>query len=38
MTKRRTHSPEFKACLAIVAISDSKTLQEIEARHALRLV
>jgi transposase-like protein len=31
MSKRRTHSPEFKAKVAIAAISGRKTLQEIAA-------
>jgi transposase InsO family protein len=35
MTKRRTHSPEFKARVAMEAISGRKTLQEIAADHAL---
>ena len=35
MTKRRTHSPEFKARVAMEAISGRKTLQEIAADHAI---
>jgi len=35
MSKRRTHSPEFKAKVAMEAISGSKTLQEIAADHAV---
>jgi hypothetical protein len=37
MTKRRTHSPEFKARDAMEAISGRKTLQEIAADGAERL-
>ena len=29
MSKRRTHIPEFKARVAMEAISDRKTIQEI---------
>ncbi|MFN9547538.1 MAG: transposase [Cyanobacteriota bacterium] len=35
MTKRRTHSPEFKAKVAMEAISCRKTIQEIAADHAI---
>ena len=35
MSKRRTHSPEFKARDAMEAISGRKTLQEIAADHAI---
>ena len=35
MSKRRTHSPEFKAMVAMEAISGRKTLQEIAADHAV---
>ncbi len=35
MSKRRTHSPEYKAKVAMEAISGRKTLQEIAADHAL---
>jgi transposase len=35
MTKRRTHSPEFKAPLAREAISGRKTLGEIAADNAI---
>lgn len=35
MTSRRTHSPEFKAPVAMEAISGRKTLQEIAADHAI---
>ena len=35
MSKRRTHSPEFKARVAMEAISGRKTLQEIAADHAI---
>ena len=35
MTTRRTHSPEFKARVAMEAISGRKTLQEIAAEHAI---
>ncbi len=30
MSKRRTHSPEFKARVAMEAISGRKTIQEID--------
>ena len=35
MSQRRTHSPEFKARVAMEAISGRKTLQEIAADHAI---
>ena len=35
MNKRRTHSPEFKAKVAMEAISGRKTIQEIAADHAI---
>jgi transposase len=35
LSKRRTHSPEFKARVAMEAISCRKTLQEIAADHAV---
>jgi hypothetical protein len=35
LSKRRTHSPEFKARVAMEAISDRKTIQEIAADHAI---
>jgi putative transposase len=35
MSKRRTHSPEFKAKLAMEAISGRKTLQQIAADHGV---
>jgi transposase-like protein len=35
MSKRRTHSPEFKARVAIDAISSRKTIQEIAADHSI---
>ena len=35
MSKRRTHSPEFKARDAMEAISGRKTIQEIAADHAI---
>jgi putative transposase len=35
MSKRRTHSPEFKARIAMEAISGRKTLQEIAAAHSI---
>ena len=38
MSKRRTHSLEFKAELAMEAISGRKTLQEIAADHAIHPV
>jgi putative transposase len=38
MSKRRTHSPEFKARVAMEAISGRKKLQEIAGDHALRVI
>jgi putative transposase len=35
MSKRRTHSPEFKARVAMEAISARKTIQEIAADHPI---
>jgi hypothetical protein len=35
LSKRRTHSPEFKARVAMEAISGRKTIQEIAADHAM---
>jgi transposase len=35
MSKRRTHSHEFKARVAMEAISGRKTIQEIAAEHAI---
>ena len=35
MSQRRTHSPEFKARVAMEAISGRKTLQEIAADHSI---
>jgi putative transposase len=35
MSKRRTYSPEFKARVAMEAISGRKTIQEIAADHAV---
>ena len=35
MSKRRTHNPEFKARVAMEAISGRKTIQEIAADHAI---
>jgi len=35
MSKRRPHSPEFKARVAMEAISGRKTIQEIAADHAM---
>jgi len=37
MSKRRTRSPEFKAPVAMEAISGRKTIQEIAADHAIHL-
>ena len=36
MSKRRTHSPEFKARFAMEAISGRKTIQEIAADYAIQ--
>jgi putative transposase len=35
MNKRRTHSPEFKARVAMEAISCRKTIQQIAADHPI---
>jgi transposase-like protein len=35
MSKRRTHSPEFKVRVAMEAISGRKTIEEIAADHAI---
>jgi len=35
MSNRRTHSPEFKAKVAMEAISGRKTLQQIATDHAV---
>ncbi len=35
MSKRRTHSPEFRAKVAMEAISRRKAIQEIAADHAI---
>jgi transposase-like protein len=35
MSKRRTHSTEFKARVAMEVISGRKTMQEIAADHAI---
>jgi transposase-like protein len=35
MSKRCTHSPEFKAKVAMGSISGDKTIQEIAADHAI---
>jgi transposase-like protein len=35
MSKRRTHSPEFKARFAMEAISGREMIQEIAADHAI---
>jgi len=37
LSKRRTQSPEFKARVAMEAISGRKTMQEIAADHAIGL-
>jgi hypothetical protein len=37
MSKRRTHSPEYKARVAMDAISGRKTIREIAADHAIDL-
>jgi transposase-like protein len=34
LSKRRTHSPEVKASIAMEAFSGRKTIQEIAADHA----
>ena len=38
MCKRRTHSPEFKAKVAMEAISGRKAIQEIAADHGINLL
>jgi transposase-like protein len=38
MSKRRTHSPEFKAKVAMEAISGRKAIQEIAADHGISLL
>jgi len=38
MSKRRTHSPEFKARVAMEAISGRKTIQQIAADHAIHRI
>jgi transposase-like protein len=38
MLKRRTHSPEFKARVAMEAIGGRKTIQEIAANHAIHTI
>jgi len=35
MSKRRTHSPEFKARAAMEVVSGRKSIQEIAADHAI---
>jgi putative transposase len=35
LSKRRIHSPEFKARVAMEAISGRKSIQEIAADHAI---
>ena len=35
MSKRRTHSPEFKARVTMEAISGRQTIEEIAADHAI---
>jgi putative transposase len=35
MSKRRAHSPEFKATVAMEAISGRKTIREISADHSI---
>jgi transposase-like protein len=35
MSKRRTHSPQFKACVTMEVNSGRKTLQEIAPDHAV---
>jgi transposase-like protein len=35
LSKRRTHSPEFKARVAMEAFSGRKTIQEIAADHVI---
>jgi transposase-like protein len=38
MSKRRTHSPEFKAKVAMKAISGRPTIKEIAADHAINCI
>jgi hypothetical protein len=38
MSKRRTHSPEFKFRVAMEAISGRKVIQEIAADRSIRLI
>ncbi|EAQ75122.1 MULTISPECIES: transposase [unclassified Synechococcus] len=38
MSKHRAHSPEFKAGVAMEAISGRKPLQEIAADHAVHMI
>ena len=38
MSKRRTHSPDFKAMVAIEAISGPMTIQDIAADGAARMI
>ena len=38
MTKRRVHTPEFKAKIAVEALSSTKTLAEVAAEHKLHPV
>lgn len=38
MSKRRTHSPEFKFRVAMEAISGRKVIQEIAADRFIRLI
>jgi putative transposase len=38
LSKHRTHSPEFKARVAMVAISGRKTIQEIAGDHAIHSI
>jgi putative transposase len=38
MTKRRIHNPEFKARVAMEAISGRKTIQEIAADHSIHAI
>jgi putative transposase len=37
LSKRRSHSPEFKAWVAMEAISGRKQIQEIAAYHSIQL-
>ena len=38
MSKRRTHSPYFKARVTMEAISSRKTIHEIAADHAIHTI